>query len=483
MELKLFNTMGRQLSSFVPIQEGKVGMYACGLTVYNYAHIGNLRSYVFEDILRKTLEYSGYEVRHVMNVTDVGHLTGDADEGEDKMVKSSRETGRTVWEIAEFYTKAFFRDFTLLRCSMPSVVCKATDHIQDMIDLIRRIEARGFTYSAGGNLYFDISKFPDYGKLALLDQQELRAGARVEVDQGKRNPFDFALWFTKSKFEHQAMLWDSPWGRGYPGWHIECSAMSMKYLGEHFDVHCGGIDHVPVHHTNEIAQSEAATGRKWVNYWLHGEFLLMGRDKMAKSAGNFLTLSSLAEKGYDPLDFRYFCLGAHYRTQLAFSFEGLDAARTSRQGLMERIAQLKTEAPHAKERPAGKALGYLNDFQAHLADDLNIPRCLADMWTLLRNPEVSSAQKLAVALQMDRVFDLGLDLAREEQLTLDDETKALLEERLQARKAGNYERSDEIRNILRTRGIEVQDSPQGQKLRFAAGQRGEKAVTSEGDRC
>ena len=468
MELKLFNTMGRRMETFVPITDANVGMYACGLTVYNYAHIGNLRTYVFEDILRKTLEYNGCQVRHVMNVTDVGHLTGDADEGEDKMVKSSRETGRTVWEIAEYYTKAFFRDFTLLRCAMPTVVCKATDHIQDMIELIRRIEANGFTYSAGGNLYFDISKFPDYGKLALLDQQELKAGARVEVDQGKRNPFDFALWFTKSKFEHQAMLWDSPWGRGYPGWHIECSAMSMKYLGEHFDIHCGGIDHVAVHHTNEIAQSEAATGKKWVNYWLHGEFLLMGHEKMAKSAGNFLTLSSLTEKGYYPLDFRYFCLGAHYRTQLVFTFEGLDAARTSRRGLMERIAQLKAEAP---QEPSGKALEYLEDFETHLADDLNMPRCLADLWTLLRDAEVPASQKLWLALRMDRVFDLDLASATEEELHLDEETKALLEERRQARKAGNYKRSDEIRAHLRERGIDVQDGPQGQKVRFAAGQR------------
>jgi len=483
VELKLFNTMGRQLSTFNPIHEGKVGMYACGPTVYNFAHIGNLRTYVFEDIFRKTLEYCGYSVRHVMNVTDVGHLTGDTDEGEDKIVKSSREMGKTVWEVAEFYTKAFFRDFGLLRCAMPSVVCKATDHIPEMIDLIRRIEAKGFTYSAGGNLYFDISRFPDYGKLALLDQQDLRAGARVEVDQGKRNPFDFALWFTKSKFEHQAMLWDSPWGRGYPGWHIECSAMSMKYLGEHFDVHCGGIDHVPVHHTNEIAQSESATGHTWVNYWLHGEFLLMGRDKMAKSAGNFLTLSSLVEKGYHPLDFRYFCLGAHYRTQLMFTFEGLDAARTSRLGLMERIVQLRAEAPEGPVQAAGKALEYLRDFETHAADDLNMPRCLADMWTLLRDAEVPSGMKLSVVLRMDRIFDLGLDSAKEESLTLDDESKALLEERRQARRAGNYKRADEIRAALKARGIEIQDSPQGQKVRFAAGQRGEKTVTSEDDRC
>jgi cysteinyl-tRNA synthetase len=257
----------------------------------------------------------------------------------------------------------------------------------------------------------------------------------------------------------------------------------MKYLGEHFDIHCGGIDHVPVHHTNEIAQSEAATGRTWVNYWMHGEFLLMGHDKMAKSAGNFLTLSSLTDKGYDPLDFRYFCLGAHYRTQLAFSFEGLDAARTSRQGLMERIAQIRGESSQTDEQPAGKALEYLNDFETHLADDLNMPRCLADLWTLLRDTEVPAAQKLAVALRMDSVFDLGLGHAREEQLTLDDEAKALLEERRMARRAGNFKRSDEIRNILRGRGIEVQDSPRGQKVRFAAGQRMEKTVTSEDDRC
>jgi len=483
VELKLFNTMGRELQTFVPIDAGKVGMYGCGLTVYNFAHIGNLRTYIFEDILRKTLEYGGLQVRHVMNVTDVGHLTGDTDEGEDKMVKSSRETGRTVWEIAQFYTDAFFRDFTLLRCAMPTIVPKATDHIQDMIDLISILETKGFTYSAGGNLYFDISRFPDYGKLALLDQQDLRAGARVEVDQGKKNPFDFVLWFTRSKFEHQAMLWDSPWGRGYPGWHIECSAMSMKYLGKHFDIHCGGVDHIPVHHTNEIAQSEAATGRKWVNHWQHGEFLLMGRDKMAKSAGNFLTLSSLAERGYEPLDFRYFCLGAHYRTQLVFSFEGMDAARTSRLGLMERVAQLKEETSHGPEDPTGKALGYLRDFESHAADDLNMPRCLADLWTMLRDPEVPRAQKLGVALRMDRVFDLDLAAAKEEELRLDAETRVLLEERREARKARNFRRADEIRALLRAKGIEVQDSPQGQKVRFAAGQRGEKAVTSEGDRC
>ena len=332
MELRLYNTMGRRIEAFAPLTAGAVGLYCCGPTVYNYAHIGNLRTYVFEDVLRRTLEHAGYRVTHVMNVTDVGHLTDDADDGEDKMEKGAREQGRTVWEIAEFFTRAFFRDFALLGCRMPGVVCRATDHIADMIDLIRRIEARGFTYEAGGNLCFDISKYAGYGRLALLDGQDLRAGARVAVDEGKRNPHDFVLWFTRGKFGHQSMMWDSPWGRGYPGWHIECSAMSLKYLGEQFDIHCGGIDHVPVHHTNEIAQTEAATGKPWVRTWMHGEFLQMERQKMAKSAGNFVTLSTITDRGYDALDYRCFLLGAHYRSPLAFGWDALEAARTDGAG-------------------------------------------------------------------------------------------------------------------------------------------------------
>jgi cysteinyl-tRNA synthetase len=471
VELKLWNTMGRQMQTFTPLETGRVGMYCCGLTVYDFAHVGNLRTYIFEDILRKTLEYCGYAVRHVMNVTDVGHLTDDADEGEDKMLKGAREKGKTVWEIADFYTKAFFRDFGLVRCAMPAVVCKATDHIQDMIDLISRIEKNGCTYEAGGNIYFDISKFPGYGKLALLDQQELKAGARIAVDEGKKNPGDFALWFTKGKFEHQTMVWDSPWGRGYPGWHIECSAMSMKYLGERFDIHCGGVDHVPVHHTNEIAQSEAATKQTWVTYWLHGEWLLMGREKMAKSGGHFTTLSVVMEKGYDPLDFRYFCLGAHYRTQLAFTWEALSAARAGRLGVQEKVAQLQALAGGKEVEPAGKALQYLADFESHAADDLNMPRCLADLWTLLRDAEVAAADRLAAALRMDRILDLGLGAARETEIDLDEETRGLVEQREQARKDRDFKKADEIRATLLARGIEVQDSPKGPKLRIAAGQR------------
>ncbi len=471
MELKLWNTMGREFQSFTPIQEGKVGMYCCGPTVYDYAHVGNLRTYLFEDVLRKTLEYFGYEVRHVMNVTDVGHLTGDTDEGEDKMMKGAREKGKTVWEIAEFYTKAFFRDFGLLKCALPTVICRATEHIQDMIDLISRIEAKGFTYVAGGNVYFDISMFPGYGRLALLDQQDLKAGARIVVDEGKKNPADFVLWFTKSKFEHQAMLWDSPWGKGYPGWHIECSAMSMKYLGEHFDIHCGGADHPPVHHTNEIAQSEAATGARWVNYWLHGEWLLMEKEKMAKSAGNFTTLSVITDRGYDPLDYRYFCLGAHYRTQLAFSWESLDSARAGRLGIMERIVQLQSQAGTPDPGLSPEAQRYVGDFEAHAADDLNMPRCLADLWTLLRDGAVPAGQKLAAAFRMDRILGLGLVEAKEQEVALDDETRRLVAQREQARKDRDFKKADEIRALLLARGIEVQDSPKGPKLRFAAGQR------------
>ncbi len=480
MELKLFNTMGREMQRFVPLEAGKAGMYACGLTVYNYAHVGNLRTFLFEDVLRRTLEYMGYDVRHVMNVTDVGHLSGDTEDGEDKMVASSRQTGKTVWEIAEFYTKAFLRDFAALGCRMPSVLCKATDHIAEMIELIRRIEEKGFTYSAGGNLYFDIARFSRYGALARLDLQDLRAGARIAVDEGKRNPADFALWFTKSKFANQAMTWDSPWGRGYPGWHIECSAMSMKYLGESFDIHCGAIDLIPVHHTNEIAQSEAATGRQWVTYWLHGEFLLMGRDKMAKSAGNFVTLSTILEKGFDALDYRYFCLGAHYRTQLAFTWEALESARAGRQGLSDRIAQLSAEVKSGPEEPAGAARKYLDGFEAHAAEDLNMPKCLADLWTLLRDPAVAPGQKLGAALRMDAILGLDLAAAKPAEVSLDEESRRLVAERELARKNRDYKKADEIRALLLSRGIEIQDGQQGSKLRFAPGQKGEKTVTSEG---
>ncbi|MCP5513889.1 MAG: cysteine--tRNA ligase [Spirochaetales bacterium] len=465
MGLKLFNTMGREMQEFVPINKGEAFVYACGPTVYNYAHIGNLRTYIFEDILRRVLEFSGYKIKHVMNVTDVGHLTDDADSGEDKMEKSARETGRTVWDIAKFYTDAFFSDIESLNIEKPEIVCRATDHVGDMIDLIKKLEDKGYTYVSGGNVYFSIDKFADYGKMALLDRQNLQAGSRIEVDSNKRNPHDFVLWFTKSKFENHAMLWDSPWGKGYPGWHIECSAMSMKYLGESFDIHCGGIDHINVHHTNEIAQSEAASGKKWVNYWLHGEFLVMNKSKMAKSAGNFITLSTLKEKGYDPLDYRYFCLSGHYRSQLQFSFESLDAARTARVNLVDRVKALNAEALGAvSDKLSDKGTLYLEDFKSGIEDDLNCPKALAVFWTMLKDQNLEAGEKLSLSLMFDKVTGLELSVKKDEKEEieeLDDNIRRLIDEREEARKSKDFARSDSIRSELKMLGIEIKDTPDG----------------------
>ena len=461
--MRLYNTMSRSIEEFVPINEGKVSMYCCGPTVYNYAHIGNLRTYIFEDLLRRTLRRSGYDVKHVMNITDVGHLTGDGDDGEDKMEKSARETGRTVWDIAEFYMKAFFRDEEALNIERPDIICRATEHIDDMINLIKRLEKGGHTYISGGNVYFSIDSISDYGKLARLNLDDLKSGARIEVDSNKKNPKDFVLWFTNSKFKDQAMMWDSPWGRGYPGWHIECSAMSMKYLGEHFDIHCGGIDAIPVHHTNEIAQSEAATGKTWVNYWCHGEFLLMGNAKMSKSSGSFVTLPVLEGEGYDALDYRYFCLTGHYRSQLRFSYEALDAARSARKGIMERIADAKSEGPAATD-PSKKAREYMAAFDEAMENDLNAPKALSILWQMLKDNGLSSSDKLAAAYHMDGILGLGLDKAEKKEETLDAELQALLDERTAAKKAKDYKKADEIRDKLLSMGYAVKDTPAGPVL-------------------
>jgi len=476
--LRLYNTLGRELQEFVPIRPGKVGFYGCGPTVYNYAHIGNLRAYVFDDTLVRVLRFLGYEVEHVMNVTDVGHLTGDVDEtGEDKMVKSAQERGKSVLEVAAFYTEAFFKDTDRLNILRPSVVCKATEHIGDMIALIRRIEAKGYTYQAGGNLYFDVTRFPKYGELALLNRGELKAGARIEVDPNKRNPADFALWFTKSKFENQALVWDSPWGRGYPGWHIECSAMSMKYLGEQFDIHAGGIDHIPVHHTNEIAQSEAATGKKWVNYWVHNEFLVTSSGKMAKSKGGFLTLQVLVDAGYDPLDYRYFLLGGHYRSQLQFSYEALDSARSSRKSLMDRVLALKEKSQGLPDAIGSATLGpkaaaYLDAFTGHLCQDLATPRALAELWGLLRDGEIPPTEALAAAFKMDEVLGLGLSDARKPESAAVDpalaaEIEALVVERVVAKKSKDWARADAIRAELKSKGVLLEDGPAGTTWKLA----------------
>ena len=473
--LRLFNTMGRKLQDFEPLKPGKAGFYGCGPTVYNYAHIGNLRAYVTHDILVRSLRRLGYEVTHVMNITDVGHLSDDADDGEDKMLLSAEERGKSVLEIADFYTQAFFRDTGRLNIATPSVVCKATAHVSEMIELIKRIEANGFTYFAGGNLYFDISKFPRYGDLALLRLEELKAGARVGADENKRNPADFVLWFTKGKFEKQALIWDSPWGRGYPGWHIECSAMSLKYLGETFDIHAGGIDHIPIHHTNEIAQTEAATGKHpWVKYWIHNEFLVLNEGKMSKSAGGFLTLQTLMDSGYDPLDYRYFLLGGHYRSQLQFSYTALDGAKNARKSLCEKIRSLAAKAPDCTlpgapnpSRIDGPAGAFLENFDKAISEDLNTPRALAELWGLLRDQSARPEDALAAAFDMDRV--LGLNLAEEaarrpegaDDPALAAEIEGLIAERQAAKTAKNYKLADEIRQSLRERGIILEDSAAG----------------------
>ncbi|MDR0457292.1 MAG: cysteine--tRNA ligase [Treponema sp.] len=474
MPFTLFNTMGRKTEIFQPRQAGKAGFYGCGPTVYNYAHIGNLRAYVVHDILVRSLRRAGYEVNHVMNITDVGHLSGDNDEGDDKMVRSAGERGKSVLEIAALYTNAFFSDTDRLNILRPTVVCRATEHIADMIALIQRIADNGYTYSAGGNLYFDITKDSAYGELALLRLDDLKAGARTAVDEHKRNPHDFVLWFTKSKFENQALVWDSPWGRGYPGWHIECSAMSIKYLGEQFDIHAGGIDHIPIHHTNEIAQSEAATGKKpWVRYWLHNEFLVLDKEKMSKSAGGFLTLQKLVDKGYDPLDYRYFLLGGHYRSQLQFSWDSLEGAKNARKSLTDKIRALHEKS--LSQQPTGvEEKTYLSNFNKALEDDLNTPRALAQLWGLVRDSSIEPQTALATVLDMDEALGLGLRSLLDRKKPPEDEAftreiEGIIAERAAAKKAKDFAQADSLRQNLKERGILLEDGPGGTIWRRIAG--------------
>lgn len=465
MKVQIYNTMSRQVEEFKPITPNYVGMYGCGPTVYNYAHIGNLRTYIFEDTLKRVLLHAGYKVKHVMNITDVGHLTGDGDDGEDKMEKSARESGKSVWDIAKFYTDAFFKDYDSLNIIRPDVICPATQHIPQMIELIQRLEKGGHTYVAGGNVYFSIDTFPSYGKLARLNLDDLKSGARIDIDSNKKNPKDFVLWFTNSKFGEQAMMWDSPWGRGYPGWHIECSAMSMYYLGEHFDIHCGGIDAIPVHHTNEIAQSEAATGKTWVNYWMHGEFLLSEKGKMSKSSGEFLTLSVLKEHGFDPLDYRYFCLGANYRTQLQFSYQGLEGARAARLGLVERISGFGDLVADEKAI-SDKARDYMKQFDDFVCNDLGTPRALSVLWTLVKDEAIPNDQKRFVLNYMDGVLGLKLSevKAQKAQEEFPQEVLDLVQKRADAKKNKDWALADSYRNEITQLGFVVKDTPNGPSL-------------------
>jgi len=467
MEIMLLNTMGRRKEIFKPMKRGKVGMYCCGPTVYNYAHVGNLRTYIFEDILRRTLELNGFKVRHVMNVTDVGHLTSDADTGEDKMEVGARREKKSVWKIAAFYTKEFFNDTKRLNIWRPTIVCRATDHIKEMIGLIKKLERRGYTYVTDDGVYYDTSKFRDYGKLTGMTfnglHENLKAGARIEFSPQKRNITDFALWKFSPKNRKRQMEWKSPWGIGFPGWHLECSAMSIKYLGESFDVHCGGIDHIPIHHTNEIAQSEGATGKKFVKYWLHGAFLVLGKNvKMAKSIGNIITLQTLVDNGFDPLDYRYLCLTAHYRSELEFTWENLQSARNSLSTLREKIKMMRDTMKKEKGKGNSDAVKhYRQVFLEAVNDDLNTPEALSVIWDLLRSErKISARDKLKLLHEFDKV--LGLDLERKEKIErLPKKVKKLIKEREKQRKLGNYEEADRIRERIKELGFVIEDTSEG----------------------
>ncbi len=459
--MKLYNTLTRSVEEFVPINENEVKMYTCGPTVYHYAHIGNLRTYIFEDILEKGLKFLGYDVTRAMNITDVGHLTSDGDTGEDKMAKGAKREGKTVYEIADFYTMAFFNDMADLNIKKPSIVLKASDNIEKYIEMIEKMLNDGYAYISNGNVYFDISKAKDYYKLSGKNPDDLMIGVRdtVEEDKSKRNPADFVLWFTLSKFENQAMKWDSPWGVGYPGWHIECSGIAAKTLGEYLDIHCGGVDNIFPHHTNEIAQSEAYFGHKWCNYWCHGAHLNDSTGKMSKSNGEFLTLSLLKNKGYTPLDYRYFCLNSHYRNTLVFSYESLDIARNAFLKLKGRVLGIENTG----EIDAVKKSLYLSKFGDAIGNDLNTSLMLTVLYDLLKDGEVNGATKISLIEEFDKV--LSLDLLKEDvkevSIDLENEILARIEERKEAKKNKDFARADAIRDELLEKGIKLIDTREG----------------------
>ncbi len=458
--MKLFNTLTRRREELDPLTPGKVGIYTCGPTVYMFAHVGNFRAYVFADTLRRSLEYLGYEVSHVMNITDVGHLTSDEDTGEDKLEKGARAEGKTPEEIARFYEKAFWADSERLNILRPHIICRATDHIADMVEFIRRIEANGFAYRTSVGLIFDTGKYPDYARLARLNLAEQQAGARVKIDPERRNPSDFALWITNQP--RHLMQWDSPWGRGFPGWHVECSAMSIRYLGERFDIHTGGIDHIPVHHTNERAQNFAATGHEVVNYWMHNAFLTVGDSRMGKSEGNLVTLAELTRQGIHPADFRYLCHTALYRMPLSFTLESLKSAQNSLRSLIDfgRTAQTWNESDGSWLRP------WQDEFRAAIADDLNVPQALAVVWNVVREANRRQDQSAWHAiLHFDRVLGLGLERLATDQHPVPAEVLKLLEERQAARQARDWAASDRLRSRIAQLGFLVEDTPQGPRVK------------------
>lgn len=457
--MKLYNTLNKKIEDFVPYKDDIVTMYTCGPTVYHYAHIGNLRTYIFEDILEKGLEYLGYNVKRCMNITDVGHMSSDADTGEDKMVKGAIRENKSVYEIADFYTNEFFNDCNKLNIRKPKIVEKASSHIDVYIKMVEKLLNDGFAYISNGNVYFDISKAKDYYKLSGKNPDELIVGAREDVteDIHKKNPYDFGLWFTISKFNNQAMKWDSPWGIGYPGWHIECSGLSINYLGEYLDIHCGGVDNIFPHHTNEIAQSEAFLGHKWCNYWLHGEHLNDSTGKMSKSKGEFLTVSLLESKGYNPLAYRFFCLQSHYRNQLVFSYEALDKASNTYNKLLNKIKNIKNVG--VVDNDVVKK--YKEKFNNAISNDLNTSLMLTCLYDVLKE-NTSDNTKLEIIKDFDKVLSLDLLNNNKE---IDEELVKYINEKLEERKKAkenkNYELADNIRKELESKNIVIKDTREG----------------------
>lgn len=462
--MRVYNTLTRQKEELAPVEPGRLKIYTCGPTVYMYAHVGNFRAYVFSDTLRRAAEYLGYSVHHVVNITDVGHLTTDDDLGEDKLDRQARAAGRTPLEIARFYEDAFWKDAERLNILRPSVVCRATEHIPEMIELVKRIEANGFAYRTRVGLVFDTSKYPDYWRLGRLNLEAQQAGSRVDIDPERRQPWDFALWITNQP--NHLMQWDSPWGRGFPGWHLECSAMSMKYLGEEFDIHTGGVDHIPIHHTNERAQNFAAVGREVVRCWMHNAFLQLGDRRMGKSEGNFVTLSELEQRGFEPMAFRYLCHTAAYRMPLSFTDDAMKSAQDSCRRLVDfvRVAQ---------EWNAGEGEDWTqaasDRFRSAIEDDLNIPQALAVVWDTVREGNKREDRRaLAAVLGFDQVLGLGLVAGFGADTGVPAEVRRLAEQRLAARKERNWAESDRLRAEIDRLGYIIEDTREGWRLKKKA---------------
>lgn len=457
--MKFYNTLNRKVEDFKPHVEGKVSFYTCGPTVYHYAHIGNMRNYIGHDVLDKTLRYLGYDVKRIMNITDVGHLKSDSDTGEDKMVTSAKKEHKSVMDIAKFYTDAFFKDFEALNCKMPEVVSPATDNIDMYIEIISKLLEKGYAYQSGGNVYFDVSKLADYYQLTNHKEDEMVVGVRegVDFDGNKKNQADFALWFTKSKFEDQELKWESPFGTGYPGWHIECSGISIKFAGEYLDIHGGGVDNIFPHHTNEIAQSEAYLGHKWCNYWFHNEHLMDETGKMSKSKGGVLSVSKLIEDGYNPLSFRYMCLNSHYRKQLVFSYEALNGAETAYKKLKNKIALIIEDGDLSE----GDFDIYKSKFIDALSNDLNTANAMTVLHDLIKDDMLNGKTKIELIRSFDKVLSLDL-LKNETSIREDDEEiKKLIETRNNAKKKKDFELADSIRDELLSKGIVLIDTREG----------------------